>query len=58
MLIRLILSLIAAIFIIKFFQYLLKNSSKQKKYNDVVSKQKKVNMKDVRDAEFEEIEDE
>tara|TARA_B100000686_G_C16399168_1_gene766379 strand:+ start:371 stop:550 length:180 start_codon:yes stop_codon:yes gene_type:complete len=56
-LLRLILFLIAAIFLIKFFQYLLKSGSKQKKYNHASSKRKSVNIKDAKDAEFEEIED-
>ena len=56
-LVRLILILIAAIFLIRVFQYLLKNISKQKKYNNVDGRGKSVNIKDAKDAEFEEIED-
>ncbi len=55
-LVRLILILIAVIFLIRFFQYLLNSVSKQKKYNNV-RVTKSVNIKNAKDAEFEEIED-
>ena len=58
MLLKLILYLIAAVFVIKILQYLTKNTpTNGKKYRNIANRKKPINVKDVKDAEFEEIED-
>ena len=57
MLLKLILYLIAAVFIIKVLQYLTKKTPNRKKHSNIGNRNKPINVKDVKDAEFEEIED-
>ena len=54
MLIKLVLYLVAALFLIKIFQFLSKRKSNLKKTNSH-SKNKNFNVRDFKDAEFEDI---
>ena len=56
MLLKLVSFLVAALFLIKIFQILLKRQSNSKKTN-IYSKKKNININDFKDAEFEEIDD-
>tara|TARA_Y100000996_G_scaffold280063_1_gene220934 strand:+ start:4596 stop:4769 length:174 start_codon:yes stop_codon:yes gene_type:complete len=56
MLLKLVSFLVAALFLIKIFQFLLKMQSNSKKTN-IYSKKKNINIDDFKDAEFEEIDD-
>ena len=56
MLLKLVSFLVAALFLIKIFQFLLKMQSNSKKTN-IYSKKKNINIDNFKDAEFEEIDD-